>query len=323
MAIVRSESDIETCGRVLVTGAAGFVGQHLVATLRDAGHDVVATSRDRLDLRDEGAVTALCDAERITTVVHAAGRVGGIAANIAAPVDFFVENALVGCAVVRGARAAGVRRLLNLSSSCAYPRDRDRLSEDDLMTGPLEPTNEGYALAKIAIMRLCDWTAAAPDAPAYRTILPCNLYGPGDVFDDERAHLVARVVAKVVEAMDSGRMAIEVWGDGTARREFMHVRDLADAVRFLLPRLETLPQHLNVGTGADESVNGYYLAACRVAGYAGMLDHDLARPVGMTRKLLDVSRLRQVGWQSRIGLDEGLRETIAWYRAATAHEAAA
>jgi GDP-L-fucose synthase len=284
--------------------------------LAAGGYEVVTATRDVIDLRDQEAFTALCVRERIGTVVHAAGRVGGIAANIADPVAFFADNVLVGCSVVRGARAAGVRRLLNLSSSCAYPRDRERLREEDLLTGELEPTNEGYALAKLAVTRLCDWTAAEADAPAYRTILPCNLYGPGDAFDEHRGHLVARVVAKVAEAAADGRPSIEVWGDGTARREFMHVRDLAAAVCFLLPQLEQLPQHLNVGTGVDHTVDDYYLAACRVAGYDGRLEHDITRPAGMRRKLLDVSRLDALGWHAGIGLEDGLRETLDWYREA-------
>jgi GDP-L-fucose synthase len=294
--------------RVLATGGGGFVGRNLTAALRSQGYEVHAPLRAELDLRDHDAVERYLRAHRIETVVHAAGKVGGIAANMADPVGFYAENALVGISVVRAADAAGVTRFLNLSSSCVYPRDRELLSEEDLGTGPLEPTNEGYALAKLAVGKLCEWISG-PERH-YRTLLPCNLYGPHDHFDGVGAHLVAAVLSKVI----AGGETIEIWGDGTARREFMHVRDLCDAVLHVLPHLEWVPARLNVGPGVDHAVNEYYEAAARVVGWQGEFVHDLARPVGMQRKLLDVSKLAATGFRTRIGLEEGLEDTFRWLR---------
>jgi GDP-L-fucose synthase len=249
----------------------------------------------------------------VATIVHAAGRVGGIAANVADPVGFFVDNTEIGTSLVQAADDAGVERLLNLSSSCVYPRGRELLAEDDMMTGPLEPTNEGYALAKIAVGRLCDWISADRPDRLYRTILPCNLYGPGDHFDKETSHLLAAIVSKVGQAARTGDGEVVIWGDGQARREFMHVQDLCGAVEFLLARMDRLPRYLNVGPGVDHTVDEYYETAARVIGWDGRFVHDLDRPVGMQRKLMDVSRLRALGWTPRIGLEDGLRDTYAWY----------
>jgi GDP-L-fucose synthase len=305
-------SPASSIGRALVTGGNGFVGRNLVRALRGRGVEVHAPSRAELDLRERAAVERYLRSHRIETVVHAAGKVGGIAANLADPAGFYVENTLVGLSVVGAADDAGVTRLLNLSSSCVYPRDRELLTEDDLLTGPLEPTNEGYALAKIAVGRLCEWISERADDRFYRTLFPCNLYGPHDHFEGEGAHLVAAVLTKTDRALRNGTAAIEIWGDGTARREFMHVRDLCDAVRHVLPLLESLPARVNVGPGVDHTIREYYEAAARVVGWSGTFVHDLARPVGMRRKLLDVSRLAATGWRAHIGLEEGLRDTYRW-----------
>jgi GDP-L-fucose synthase len=299
-------------GPLLVTGGRGFVGRNLVERLRADGEHVLVPTRAQLDLCDQAAVERYLRAHGVETIVHAAGRVGGIAANIADPVAFYVENALIGISLVRAGDAAGVPRLLNLSSSCVYPRDRERLREEDLLTGPLEPTNEGYALAKIAVGRLCEWVAERNAERLYRTVLPCNLYGPHDHFEGEGAHLVAAVLHKVDAAKRRGASTIEVWGDGRARREFMHVADLSDCVSYLLGRLETLPPRLNVGTGVDHTIREYYETAARVVGWRGSLVHDLARPVGVQRKLLDVSRLARTGWSARIDLEDGMRDTYRW-----------
>ncbi len=299
--------------RILITGGNGFVGRNLAEALRQAGHEVLAPGRAELDLRDERAVRERLERDAVDTVIHAAGRVDGIAANIAAPEAFFVDNMLIGLGVVRAADAAGVPRLLNLSSSCVYPKGRERLAEEDLMTGPLEPTNEAYAIAKLAVGKLCEWVAHANPERIYRTILPCNLYGPHDKFHGDQAHLVAAILAKVAEAERTGAGEVVIWGDGTARREFMHVRDLCGAIEHLLPRLAELPPYLNVGVGHDHTINEYYAVAARAVGWSGEFRHDLDRPVGMRRKLLDVTKLHALGWQASIALEDGLRDTYAWY----------
>ena len=297
-----------------MTGGRGFVGKNLVSDLSARGRVVLAPARAELDLRDADAVARYCERHGVATIVHAAGRVGGIAANTRAPVRFFIDNALAGIGLLEGAAAAGVPELLNLSSSCAYPRDRDLLREEDVLTGPLEPTNEAYALAKLSIGRLCTWMSGEEPARRWRTAMPCNLYGPHDRFDAD-AHLVASAIAKLDLAVGRGEDTVEIWGDGEARREFMHVRDLCDAVAFLLDHLDDVPDTINVGVGADRTVNEYYAAAANAVGFTGRFVHDLARPVGMQRKLLDVSRLSALGWTARIPLGEGLADTYSWYRA--------
>jgi CDP-4-dehydro-6-deoxyglucose reductase, E1 len=297
---------------IVVTGGSGFVGRNLVQHLRDVGHEVHAPSRAELELRDEAAVRRYLRAVGADTVVHAAGKVGGIAANIADPVGFYVENVLTGIAVVRAADSVGVSRLLNLASSCVYPKDRDRLYESDLLTGPLEPTNEGYALAKIAVVRLCEWIAQRSSDRLYRNLFPSNLYGPYDHFGSPSAHLLAAALTKADDALRIGADTLEIWGDGQARREFMHVQDLCECVAFLLPMLETIPSSLNVGPGIDHTVDEYYASAARAVGWEGSFRHDLTRPVGMRRKLLDVTRLSEIGFSTRIELDEGVADTYRW-----------
>jgi CDP-6-deoxy-D-xylo-4-hexulose-3-dehydrase len=301
-------------GVLVLTGGSGFVGRNLAAHLAAAGYDVHAPTRQELDLRNQRATERYLRAVGAATVVHAAGLVGGIAANVAAPVRFLTENLELGLSVVRACGAAGVTRLVNLSSSCVYPRDRERLAEADLLTGSLEPTNEGYALAKLVVARLCAYLSRGADARCYRTLLPCNLYGPHDSFDPERAHLLAAALVKVDRAAREGADTVEVWGDGQARREFMHVRDLCEGVVFVLERLESVPELLNVGPGVDHTVDEYYAAVARVVGWDGRLVHDLERPAGMRRKLLDVSRATALGWSARIPLEDGLRETYEWFR---------
>jgi len=288
-----------------------MVGGNLVRSGLLDGKSVLSPGRDELDLLDRAAVLAYLREHRPDFIVHCAGVVGGIAANMAEPVRFLVDNLDIGKNLVLAARDAGVARLLNLSSSCVYPRDRDQaLREDDVLSGPLEPTNEGYALAKIAIDRLCDFVSQEASAPLRcRTLVPCNLYGPGDSFDSERAHLVPAVIRKLHEARDAGMDTVTIWGDGEARREFMFVGDLVEFIGLSIDRFEELPPRLNVGVGHDHTINEYYRAIADVVGYRGGFVHDLERPVGMRRKLLDVSRMKALGWRPKTDLDQGVRAT--------------
>ena len=301
--------------KILVTGAGGMVGRNLLADRRAADHHILAPTRAELDLTDAVACRTWMDRERPDMVIHLAGRVGGIQANIDAPAAFLADNLAIGLNVLTATRRAGVARLINLGSSCMYPRDHDgALRETDLLTGPLEPTNEGYALAKIAAWKLTLAMTAEDPRLVWRTLIPPNLYGPHDHFDPVNSHLMAAAILKIETASREGRRTVEIWGDGQARREFMFAGDLTDFIWRFHDRLEDLPETLNVGVGNDATVNDYYAAAAHALGWTGEFHHDLTRPVGMTRKLLDVSGQIRLDWRPATSLDGGLEATLSWRR---------
>jgi len=247
-------------------------------------------------------------------VIHAAGRVGGIQANIAAPVAFLDDNLMIGRNVVIGAHRAGVRRLINLGSTCIYPAAAPNpLREDMLLTGLPEKTNEGYALAKLMVLRLCSYLTASDPTLHYKTLIPCNLYGPYDYFHPGRSHLIAAIVDKIHKAKIAGQSVVDIWGDGRARREVMYAPDLADAILAFANRIEDLPDTMNVGSGVDHSVEDYYHLAARVIGWTGTFALDPSRPVGVARKLSDISRLNEFGWKARTSLGDGIRRTYDYY----------
>jgi len=210
---------------------------------------------------------------------------------------------------------AGIPQLMNLGSSCMYPRNIDKpMSEDLVLTGELEPTNEGYALAKITIARMCSYLSAQDGKFHYKTLIPCNLYGPFDKFNPVRSHLIPAIITKVHQAKTDGSSSVEIWGDGSARREFMFAGELVDFVWHGLERFETLPDLLNVGTGKDYSILEYYEAAAKVLGWQGEFTFDLDRPVGMKRKLVSTERLAKTGWQSSMSLEDGIRQTYRYFQ---------
>ena len=297
--------------RVLLTGGTGLLGKAIRRVLARSGTAwTLATPGHRdLDLTDQAAVRGHFASAKYDLVIHAAATVGGIRANIAHPTAFLAENALMNTLIIEEARRAGVERFLFLGSSCMYPKDLGRtLREPDILTAPLEPTNEGYALAKILGMRHCE-AIASEFGLTYRTLVPCNLYGPDDHFDLARGHLVAAALMKLHQAKLSGAPSVTIWGDGEARREFLYVDDLADFIFRFAPRLAELPTVLNVGVGDDHTVNTYYEVARTVVGYSGGFEHDLTAPVGMRRKLLDVSNCRALGWTATTSLEDGVRAT--------------
>lgn len=300
--------------RILLTGGTGMVGRNLLEHPAAAGVEILSPGRDALDLMDGGAVEAYITAARPDLIIHAAGTVGGIGANIAAPVRFLADNLAMGTNVILGARKAGVERLLNIGSSCMYPREAaNPLKEDAILTGALEPTNEGYALAKIACARLCRYIHDEDARFLYRTVIPCNLYGRHDKFDPKKAHMIPAVIAKIQDAIDRGADMVEIWGDGEARREFMYAGDLADFIFAAIERFDALPQDMNVGIGRDHSINDYYREIARVLGYRGGFSHDLGKPAGMRRKLVDIEKLTAFGWRATTGLEDGIRATLDFY----------
>jgi GDP-L-fucose synthase len=302
---------------IFVTGHRGLVGSAVTRRLRADGFtNVLTATRDQLDLRDQAAVHYWFKANRPEYVLLVAGTVGGIHANATRPAEFLYDNLMIHGTVVHSSHTYGVRRLLYLGSSCIYPRHaRQPITEEALLTGALEPTNEGYALAKIAGIKLCEHYRAQYGDDFF-SAMPTNLYGPGDHFHDTDGHLVPMLMRRFHEARERGDQEVSVWGTGTPRRELLHVDDLAAACVFLLERgLDR--SFVNVGTGEDHTV-------AEIAGLIRDLVHpgatirfDRERPDGMPRKQLDVSRIRALGWRHRIELADGLRSTYEWYREAT------
>jgi GDP-L-fucose synthase len=300
--------------RVLLTGGAGMVGRNIAEHPAVRAWELIAPRRQDLDLEQAESVNAFMRDVRPQVVVHAAGLVGGIQANLRRPVDFLVRNTDIGRNVILGAAACGIATLVNLGSSCMYPRTSSApLKEEQLLSGELEPTNEGYALAKIYAARLCQYLRCQEPTLQYRTLIPCNLYGRHDHFEPERSHLVAAALLKVHAARANGARTVDIWGDGTARREFMDAADLADVVVRHVLQGGDAPDLMNVGPGHDHAVNDYYAAAAEVVGWQGHFVHDLSRPVGMARKLVDVSRQTAWGWAPRIGLREGLARSYRFF----------
>ena len=302
--------------KILITGSAGMLGSSLQRKFLSASSnfEVVGLIRSDVDLTSSSAISEKLGQVQPDLVIHTAAKVGGIQANISQPVEFLARNLEIDRNVILNSLAIGIPRLIYVGSSCMYPKDyRQPLRESDLLMGPLEPTNEGYALAKIVGAKLCEF-ASSTAGVSYRTIIPSNLYGPGDNFDPKTSHLLASVIRKVHEAKLAGRNSIEVWGSGEARREFTYIEDLAEWMVETATRVEMLPQYLNLGLGKDYSVTDFYKAAMRVIGVEAELSYDPTKPDGMKQKLLDSSVAREsADWDPPTTIEEGIEETYQWY----------
>ncbi len=309
--------------KIYVAGHRGMVGsaicRKLAVTRPDA--QIITRSHDELDLTDQAAVFAFFASDMPDVVVLAAAKVGGIHANNTYPAQFIYENLMIEANVIHQACAAGVSRLLFLGSSCIYPRSaKQPMREDALLTGPLEPTNEPYAIAKIAGIKLCE-SYNRQYGVDYRSVMPTNLYGPGDNFHPENSHVLPALMRRFHEARVEGRQEVVIWGTGRPMREFLHVDDMADASLFLLdlPKetyaANTLPMlsHINVGTGKDVTIAELAHLIAEVTGFKGRIAFDTSRPDGTPRKLLDVSRLAKMGWQARMDLRAGIASTYRWF----------
>ncbi|SDX52345.1 GDP-L-fucose synthase [Sulfitobacter pontiacus] len=290
---------------------------------QDAGEalELVTRTRAELDLTDQAAVREFMATERPDVVILAAAKVGGIMANNTYPAEFIYENLMIECNVIHQAFAAGVQQLLQLGSSCIYPRDAAQpMAENALLTGPLEPTNEPYAIAKIAGIKLCE-SYNRQYGVDYRSVMPTNLYGPGDNFHPQNSHVLPALIRRFHEAARDGAAEVVIWGSGKPMREFLHVDDMAEASLFVLdlPRdvyaAQTHPMqsHINVGTGRDISIAALAQMVAEVTGFKGRLVFDTSKLDGTMRKLMDVSRLADMGWRARIDLKDGLRETYDWF----------
>jgi nucleoside-diphosphate-sugar epimerase len=312
--------------KIYVAGHNGMVGSAILRRLQSRQAEgealqLATRSHAELDLTDQAAVRNFMQAERPDIVILAAAKVGGIHANNTFPADFIYENLMIECNVIHEGFAAGVKKLLLLGSSCIYPKAAPQpMAEDALLTGPLEPTNEPYAVAKIAGIKLCE-SYSRQHGVDYRSVMPTNLYGPGDNFHPENSHVMPALIRRFHEAAAEGRAEVVIWGTRTPRREFLHVDDMAAASLFVLdlPKSDydanTRPMlsHINVGSGTDISILDLARLVAKVTGFKGEIVTDPSKPDGTPRKLMDVSRLRTLGWEAEIGLEQGLKETYDWF----------
>jgi GDP-L-fucose synthase len=315
---------VATLTKYYIAGHRGMVGSTIARHLLAAGEiNIVTRTHAELDLTNQLAVRDFMQAERPDIVILAAAKVGGIHANNTYPADFIYENLMIECNVIHEAFAAGVQKLLQLGSSCIYPKDVPQpMREDALLTSTLEPTNEPYAVAKIAGIKLCE-SYNRQHGVDYRSVMPTNLYGPGDNFHPDNSHVMPALIRRFHEATRDGLDEVVIWGSGTPRREFLHVDDMAAASLFALnlPKLtydentDPMLSHINVGTGTDISILELAQLVAKVTGFRGQIITDPTKPDGTMRKLMDVGRMAQMGWSACIQLDQGLTDTYDWYLA--------
>jgi len=305
---------VKTDARIFVAGHRGLVGSALVRRLESEGaRNLITRSRTELDLTDRAAVRRFFEREKPEYVFVAAAKVGGILANDTYPADFIRDNLAIALNVIDSAHRSGVSRLLFLSSSCVYPKHAAQpMTEDAILTGALEPTNEPYAIAKIAGMKLCESYRRQFGADFF-SILPTNLYGPNDDFDLKTSHVLPALIRRFHEAKETDAPEVTLWGTGRPRREFLYVDDLADACVFLMRNYDGRDGPLNVGVGTDISIAELAALVARIVGYSGDIRYDSSMPDGAPRKLLDVSRLSGLGWTAKTALEEGITRTWEWF----------
>ncbi|MDT4831687.1 GDP-L-fucose synthase [compost metagenome] len=307
---------------VFVAGHRGMVGSAIVRRLLALGYrNILTAGRDELDLLDQRAVWAFFEQNQIAQVYLAAAKVGGILANNTYPADFIYENLMIEANIIQAAHQSGVQRLLFLGSSCIYPKHAEQpMKEEALLTGMLEPTNEPYAIAKIAGIKLCE-SYNRQHGRDYRSVMPTNLYGPHDNFHPENSHVIPALLRRFHEAVQRGDEEVVIWGSGTPMREFLHVDDMAAASIHVMQldqgtyRAHTQPMlsHINVGTGKDCTIRELAETLAKVTGFKGRLGFDSSKPDGAPRKLMDVSRLNALGWEASIDLENGLRDAYQWF----------
>ena len=318
----RSKTEALAVTKYFIAGHRGMVGSAIVRKLQADGEtDIVTLSRAKFDLTDQSAVRDFMQAEKPDVVILAAAKVGGIYANNTYPAQFIYENLMIECNVIHQAFDAGVTKLLQLGSSCIYPKSISQpMREDALLTGTLEPTNEPYAVAKIAGIKLCE-SYNRQYGVDYRSVMPTNLYGPGDNFHPENSHVIPALIRRFYEAARDGLNEVVIWGSGNPRREFLNVDDMAAASLFILnlptviykENTDPMLSHINVGTGTDISILELAQMVAKVTGYTGKIRTDRTKPDGTMRKLMNVERLAKMGWSACIPLEQGLAETYQWY----------
>jgi len=302
--------------RILITGASGMVGSALVRRLKYLGYKTILTpSSKKLNLKNQEAVNEYFAVHDIEYVFHLAARVGGIKANINFPAEFLYDNLIMGCNVIEIARVYKVKKLLFLGSSCIYPKNcKQPMKETDIMTGPLEDTNEGYSFGKLSIMKMCE-LYNKQYGTNFISLMPCNIYGIGDHFDLERSHVISALITKFRNAVLNNIPSVEIWGSGKAKREFIFVDDVIDAIMYFMLKgnVEETNSFINIGTGMDITINELAYLIRSFIGYKGKIVFNKDKPEGMMRKCLEVTKAKKLGWEAKITLVTGLEKTCEWY----------
>jgi GDP-L-fucose synthase len=300
--------------KLLITGSSGMVGHNILENGDLKQYDILSPPSSELNLLNYSDVEDYLGRNKPDMIIHCAGKVGGIQANMKNMYDFYSKNAVMGINLIRASKEKKIKKLLNLSSSCAYPRNSaNPLKEEYILQGELEPTNEGYALAKLSIQKMCEYISKEFSDFQYKTLIPCNLYGRWDKFDEQNSHMIPSVIKKIHNAIKSDINEIEIWGDGSARREFMYAVDLASAVIKAVREFDTIPYIMNIGLGFDYSINEYYETIKEILGYNGIFIHDNSKPSGMKQKLLDITKQTEWGWKPLIPLKEGIKRTYQFF----------
>lgn len=301
--------------KILLTGGSGMVGKNILENKAASNHVILSPNSKELNLLSYSDIYKYINSHEPDLVIHAAGKVGGIQANLENPISFLTDNLDMGRNIVLASKQNNVKKLINLGTSCMYPKNAlNPLREEYILKGELEPTNEGYALAKIMVSKLCEYINLENNNFSYKTIIPCNLYGKYDKFSPKNSHMLPAVIRKIDEAKINNTATVEIWGDGFVKREFMYAGDLADFIFTAILKFEKLPQNINVGFGIDYSINEYYKAIANVIGFKGNFVHNLSKPIGMKQKLMDSSLVNSFGWKPTTNLLEGIKKTYNFYK---------
>ncbi|WP_020169433.1 NAD-dependent epimerase/dehydratase family protein [Candidatus Pelagibacter communis] len=299
---------------ILLTGGSGMVGSNIIKHNFSQNYKILSPTSSDLNLLNYKDLEDYIKFNKPELVIHAAGIVGGIKANINYPVKFLVDNMQMGLNILMASKTQKVKKFINFSSSCMYPKNaRNPLLEDSILKGELESTNEGYALSKITSTRLCEYISREDSSFLYKTVIPCNLYGKYDDFSYENSHMIPGVIKKIHDAKNKNLEFVNIWGDGLARREFMYAADIADFIYYAVENFNKMPQNINVGLGLDYSIIEYYKIIADVIGYKGKFNHDMTKPTGMNRKLIDDKRLNEFGWSHQTSLETGIKETYKYF----------
>ena len=299
---------------ILLTGGSGMVGSNIIDHEYSTKYKILSPSSSDLNLLNYQNTENYIAFNKPEFVIHAAGIVGGIEANMSYPVKFLFNNMQMGLNILMASKTKKIKKFINLGSSCMYPKNVENpIPEDLILKGELEPTNEGYAIAKSASSRLCEYITREDSSYLYKTIIPCNLYGKYDNFNYDSSHMIPGVIKRIHDAKNNNSEFVDIWGDGLARREFMYAADLADFIYYAVENFNKMPQNINVGLGFDYKIIEYYKIIADIIGYRGKFNHDMSKPIGMKKKLIDIKRLNKFGWSHQTSLESGIKKTYDYF----------